>query len=378
MNRDLCGTGRSTPDSIRSLPFKDWPEADRLGWETACKRGQRLLRGGAAGHLAPVTQADLARRYGYYLDFLDRSGELDLAAEAGAQVTPEPIAAFIAELQARVSSVTVSRTIYKVRRAAECIAPPRDFAWLAEIGNDLVLLERPKNDFDRIVLTERLVEAGLTLIREADADTNGPRLRRALLVRNGLMVALLALCPIRLKNFAGLKIGRSFLRLEGGWWIVLKHTKSKRPDYRPVPPFLTRSIESYLEVYRPVLLRQLTDRSEARLDLRHGPAPLTISSPNEAASALWLSRLGAPLSYSQVERAITETTRMTLGVPVNPHRFRTSDATAAALYASHLPHLASALLHHSHQDVTQKHYNRASSLSVARDFAKLVRELSDT
>jgi hypothetical protein len=85
-----------------------------------------------------------------------------------------------------------------------------------------VLLERPKDDFDRIVLTERLVEAGLTLILEAEADINGPRLRRAHLVRNGLMVALLALCPIRLKNFAALEMGRSFLRVEGGWWIVVR------------------------------------------------------------------------------------------------------------------------------------------------------------
>jgi len=375
MNMDIPCAQRFSRDSIRSLPLNIWPEADRLGWAAACKPAQRLVRGGSASHLAPVTQADLARRYGYYLDFLDRFGRLDLAAEAGAQVTPEAIAAFIAELEARVSSVTVSRTIYKVRRATECVAPDRDFAWLAEIGKDLALLERPKNDFDRIVLTERLVEAGLTLIREADADTHGPPLRRALLVRNGLMVALLAPCPIRLKNFAALEIGRSFLRLEGGWWVVLQDTKSKRPDHRPVPSFLTGSIESYLDVYRPVLLRQLTGADEARLDLRHGPAPSTIASPNEAASALWLSRLGKPLSYSQVERAITETTRMTLGVPVNPHRFRTFVATSAALHASHSPHLASALLQHSDSKVTEEHYNRASSLSVARDFAKLVSEL---
>jgi hypothetical protein len=195
MNMDIPGAGRLSIGSIRSLPLKDWPEADRLGWAAACEPAQRLARGGSASHLAPVMQADLGRRYGYYLDFLDRFGRLDLATEAGAQVTPEAIAAFIAELEARVSSVTVSRTIYKVRRAAACVAPDRDFAWLAEIGKDLALLERPKNDFDRIVLTERLVEAGLTLIREADADTHGPPLRRALLVRNGLMVALLALAP---------------------------------------------------------------------------------------------------------------------------------------------------------------------------------------
>jgi integrase len=66
---------------------------------------------------------------------------------------------------------------------------------------------------------------------------------------------------------------------------------------------------------------------------------------------------------------------MTLGVPVNPHRFRTSAATSAALHASHSPHFASALLQHSDPRVTEQHYNRASSLSVARDFAKLVRRV---
>jgi integrase len=361
--------------SARSLPLEGWPKADRLGWEAACRPGKRLTRGGAASHLAPVTQADLANRYGLYLDFLDRSGLLDLGADAGGQVILEAIAAFIAELQARVSSVTVSRTIYKVRRAAECIAPQRDFAWLAEIGKDLVLLERPKEDFGRNVSPERLVEAGLTLIREAEVNTNGSWLRRALLARNGLMVALLALCPIRLRNFVALEIGRSFLRLDDGWWIVLQDTKSGRPDHRPVPTFLTGFIESYLNVYRPVLLHHSTCGSAAPLDLGPTGAPMTTPNFTEAASAMWLSHLGTPLSYSQVERAITETTRMTLCVPVNPHRFRTIDATSAALHAPESPHLASALLQHADRRTTEEHYNRASSLSVARDFTALIADL---
>src|SRR5262245_37277570 len=156
--------------TIRSLPVKEWTESDRLAWEAACRPSRRLARGGAAGHMAQVTQADLANRYGLFLNFLLRTGRFDPGPEAVMQVTPEAIAPFVAELQARVSSVTVSRTIYKVRRAAECIAPHLDFAWLAEIEKDLVLLERPKEDFARDVTPERLVEAGLTLIREAEAD----------------------------------------------------------------------------------------------------------------------------------------------------------------------------------------------------------------
>ena len=244
----------SRPGSIRSLPLKEWPEADRVAWEAACRPAKRLVRGGAASHLAAVTQMDLANRYGLFLDFLLRSRRLDPRADAGVQVTPEAATPFIAELQARVSSVTVSRTIYKVRRAAECIAPHLDFGWLAEIGKDLALLERPKEDFARDVAPERLVEAGLTLICEAEKDTRGSRLKRAMLVRNGLMVALLALCPIRLRNFASLTIGQTFVSRDGEWWIVLEDTKSERPDHRPVDHLLASYIEAYLNVYQPVLL----------------------------------------------------------------------------------------------------------------------------
>jgi integrase len=358
--------------SIRSLPLKEWSEADRNGWQAACRPGQRLTRGGAASQLAPVTQADLANRFGLYLDFVDRSGQLDLTAEAAALITPDSIAGFIAELQARVSSVTVSRTIYKVRRAAECIAPDRNFAWLAEIGKDLALLERPKDKFDRIVLTERLVEAALVSFWEVDSDPELRPLARAFAARNALMVALLAACPIRLKNFAGLKIGGSFGKIGETWWIFLKETKSRRADHRPVPSFLTGAIERYLDFHRPILLGNPAGDKKLGKDYRPRRQK---STRVRTASALWISRLHGPLSYDLVERVITQTTYQLLRVAVSPHLFRVAGATTAALYAPRSPHLASALLQHSDPRITEEHYQRASSLSVARDFAKLVRDL---
>ena len=66
------------PARVRSLPLDLWPEADRNAWNTACRPTARLRRGGAAAHLKPVTRDDLARRYGYFLDFLDRQGLLRL------------------------------------------------------------------------------------------------------------------------------------------------------------------------------------------------------------------------------------------------------------------------------------------------------------
>ena len=67
---------------IRSVPVEDWPEPDRCAWEAACRPGGRLARGGAAAHLKPITRADLARRYGYFLDHLHRP-DADLPGERG-------------------------------------------------------------------------------------------------------------------------------------------------------------------------------------------------------------------------------------------------------------------------------------------------------
>jgi hypothetical protein len=61
----------------RSLRIDEWPASDRLAWGEACRPAQRLKRGGAASHLAPVSLADIARRFGLYLDFLQRNGLLD-------------------------------------------------------------------------------------------------------------------------------------------------------------------------------------------------------------------------------------------------------------------------------------------------------------
>jgi hypothetical protein len=224
---DQAQATQSVPPQIRSHPFECWPAADREAWLASCASGGRLKRGGAAGHLKPITQRDLARRYGYLLDYLERHGLLDLKAQAGIQVTPENVEAFLTELRSRVGSVTLHGTTYKIRRTAQLIAPHLDFRWLTEIEKDLASVMQPRCKNDRFVLIEVLVEAGLTLIAEAEGSPNLTRQRRARGVRNGLMIALLGFCPIRLKNFATLEIGRTFVRIKGSWWIVLPSSENK-------------------------------------------------------------------------------------------------------------------------------------------------------
>jgi integrase len=254
--KEDTASGRETEQLVRSLPVDLWPIADREAWAEACRPSVRLKRGGAASHMRSVTHAILAKRCGYFFDFLSRSGRLEMSATAGAQVTPDNVEAYVAELKSRVSSVTVYGGVQKLRRFIQLVAPDRDLDWLIEIERQLFSEMRPRSKWDRVVFANILVDAGLTLMADAEMAKQ-PKLTCARMFRNGLMIPLLAYCPVRLKNYAALEIGRSFVNVDGIWWIVLTaaETKEKRPDERPVPEELTDPIKRYLEIYRPILTR---------------------------------------------------------------------------------------------------------------------------
>jgi hypothetical protein len=338
---------------IRSLPKERWPSADRAAWEAACQPGVRLTRGGAASHLRAVTQNDLAKRYGYFLDFISRSRRLDPEAKAGGHVILENVELYVDELKGRVSSVTVYGSIQKLRRIIQLIAPEHQVSWLIEIERELFSQMRPKSKWDRVVLTEVIVEAGLTLIAQAELSVKLPKLTRARMVRNGLMLALLAHHPVRIKNFAALEIGRSIVKINETWWILLtaSETKEKRTDERPIEDDdIAEALEKYLSVYRAILAS---------------------GTPNS--NALWLGISGAVMAQCSVAEIFTETTCSTLGVAINPHLFRTAAMTTAAIHAGDKPHLGSALLHHRHPTVALENYNRATSISAGRAYREIIR-----
>jgi hypothetical protein len=218
---------------VRSLPLNEWPASHREKWEEICRPGLRLRKGGTASRYAEVSREDFARRYGAFLGFLQRSGLLDPSAGPAVQVTSQNVQLYIAELKARVRSVTVWNCIYKLRMAAKLLDPKADFAWLSEVEQDLALVMEPRSKFDRVVLAERLVQAGLTLVSEAAALSRYP-FKKAIGIRNGLIIALLAVCPIRIKNYAALEIGTTFKKEQGSWWITLPYgiTKTDTADQR--------------------------------------------------------------------------------------------------------------------------------------------------
>src|SRR6478672_1028762 len=340
--------------NAKSLPFEAWPESDRIAWNAACQPAARLKRGGAAGHLKPVTRQVHERHYGNFLGCLDRNGLLRREAPAAANVTPENVDVYVAEAKARMSSTTVHVSICCLRRAARYMIPGLELGWLNEIAKDLAVVAHPRSKFDRLVLPERLIEAGLALVQQAENSHTMAKLAQATQVRNGLMMAMLGFHPIRRKNFAALEIGRSFVKIRGRWWILLSaaETKEKRADERRINMLLVPFIDRYRDQYRPMLVW-----------------------PDSPSSALWLSsRHGGRITEKYVATLIGATTLSTVGVKVSPHLFRTSAASAAAIYGGENPYLGSAVLHNADPRVTLEHYNRATSLTAAERFRQLIRQ----
>jgi hypothetical protein len=352
MKKQSTGRQARSTTERRGLKVHEWPEAERVAWEAACIPSHRLKKGGSASHLAIVSQEDIATRYGLFLGFLKLEGCLDLGAPAAAHVTPENVSAYLDDLAVRVRSVTAWNCIYKLRRAAQLISPGTDFSWLQEIENDLAFVMEPRSKLNRIVSAERLVEAGLTLVEEAKHKKAD--FIRARGIRNGLMLALLTLAPARLKNFARLEIGKTFRQVNGKWWITIEanQTKSRqRPEERPIADWLTPYIELYLKKARQVLM----------------------IGAKQDTNALWISSVTrGPMIEHHVGPLISQITRETLGIAISPHLFRTIAATTAADAKGDMPRLASALLVHPDPRVTEEHYNRATSLNAANEYAVIL------
>ena len=167
------------------------------------------------------------------------------------------------------------------------------------------------------------------------------------------MIAVLGFCPIRLKNFAGLEIGRTFKEAQSSWWIALPsiNTKSRRrPDERRMPAVLDHLFGVYLNQSRSVLI---------------GARPAT--------NALWISsRTGKAYTRKNLGTLVSKITLETLGVDVSPHLFRMAAASTAAAYGGATPYLASAILNHTDPRVTEEHYDRASSVTAAQIFSKMI------
>jgi len=199
----------------------------------------------------------------------------------------------------------------------------------------------------------RLLDLGIELMDAAETSKSKSSFGRALQYRDGLMVSLLAACPIRLGNFANLEIGRTFINTGSRWTVALpsSETKNRRHFEMPVAPQLTPHLDRFLATYRPKF--GVTDRN----------------------NHLWPSKTGQPLSASAIYRVVCRRTEVAFGFKVNPHLFRDCCVTTIAQHHGAHIGVAVALLGHHDPKITERYYNQAGLVDAVRAYQVAVEKM---
>jgi integrase len=341
-----------TDPARRCLAVCDWPDADRAAWDAALGSVDPLsFERSTAASWKPATCHKNRRGYGRWLTFLKNSGAEPLVSLAD-RVTRERVAAYLAELgQQEVAPYTLRNRILELHAVMTALAPGRDWSWLRAC---VVHLDRRAQDVaDRslppLLASDVLLRGMKELRRRMQGPTAGGN---AIAYRNWLMVLILAVLPLRLRNFAALSL-RHMDRRAGIWWVDIDggETKTGRPHAALIPSDTGRYLDHYLSHIRPHLDR------------------------GRGGDCLWLSAGGSPLAEHTIYLTIAELTKHAFGISLNPHLFRRIFATSVSIADPEAIEGARAALGHATRATTQQHYNRASAFTATRKHAEIMQRL---
>lgn len=333
----------------RCTPVEEWPQHDQRQWRAALHAGDLLEEGACrAGH-SRLSNRAMAKGYGRWLAWAASKGLLDDHVTPGDRITPERVKTYVADLEKENASGTVIARLIELKIMAGIMEPSRDWSWIYRMGSSIRARHKPaRPKRHRLVDIMRLLDLGIDLMAGAENETTG--LRRFKAYRDGLMIALLASRPLRLRNLTGLVLGRTLVRRGGRWWIQIPadETKTKEPIERSWPEMLVPHLEIYL------------------VDHRAGIVALRDFSSGALGDALWLSMYGEPMTNNGCYTRIVARTRERFGQPINPHLFRDCAATSVAIEDPAHVGIASRLLGHRTGSTTERHYNQACSIEASR------------
>lgn len=212
----------------------------------------------------------------------------------------------------------------------------------------------PNRKLGRILSSQVLLEAGVFLAgRHAEAATTVLETMKRR--RDGTMVAMLALMPMRRRSFNGLCLGVSVHVMEDEVLISLPEelTKTGVPWEAFVPHQVEPLIRRYLSEVRPWLMYR----------------------GNQHHDFLWVGKKGERLSDDYLGIRIGDLTLELTGKRVPPHFFRDAAATTLARISPQSARLIRPILAHSGFGTAERHYIHAETIDAGRDYAALVRRL---
>jgi len=223
----------------KSLPFADWPAADRAEWERAFVEGDVFDGRGPGAHLAPRSRLTIERGYARWLAFVAQHDAASMQLDPASRVTPVGLRAFIDAQSARCSPTTVWNDVKSVYDAMRLLAPDHDWTWLRTVK---ARLERrlPPRRAGPVVDSGRLLDLGIRLMDEAIGKAVLAERPALVAYRDGLIIAFLAMRPLRRRTLACLRIGRQLQQIGETWVLVLEpeDLKNREPAEFSFPAIL--------------------------------------------------------------------------------------------------------------------------------------------
>ena len=337
------------------MPLAEWPAQDQAAWQSALAPTDFLQEGGIAAAWSVGGRTMASDGYGFWLTWLVNSRQFEPSLPPADRVSRERIAAYAAAMRQRLAPMTVLGRIRSLGRAMNALAPHRDWTWLGRAANRMlgnaipVRLKRA-----RMQDVDRLVALGTSLMQGADRTDDHLAVGRATRYRDGLIIALLAYRPLRLRSFAGLTVDQHLSRRPTGWWLQLSphDTKTKQAMEMPFPEELVSCLETYLAQHRPVLLR--------------GNAASDVARPHT--TGLWIAKGGRMMGACAISVQIKGHTAAAFGQPINPHLFRDCAATSIAIQDPEHVRVIHAILGHSTLATSERFYNQARTLEAGRRY----------
>ena len=333
----------------RCLDLAEWPDADRRLWQAAMssRRGRFSARGLAA-RLALATLQKTEEGYGRWLGFLDYHGWLDREVGPLERLNEDRAAAYFDEMVALGNrDYTITGRFQELQTALRIMEPKAQVAWLSRPGGTPLRqrLAMEKRSFE-VHHSATLYAWGFDLMEQALA-LPGPR-RRQVMLRDGLLIALLASAGPRLGSVQVMCLGQQ-IRFDGvEWWMTLDvpDIKTDKPHRVPLPASLTPWFHRYIEVERRELLA------------------------GETNDAVWVNWGGEPLGEAGIEKRIRWWSAKRFGAEnaFGVHRFRHCIGTTAPLMAPDRPGIGAALLGISGR-IHEKHYDRGKRAEAGEIFS---------
>jgi hypothetical protein len=329
---------------LKHLPVELWPEADHEVFRIAYAPGDIFDEtAGPGSHLAQGTRRWVQFGYRRWLGFLDANHPADLLMLPADRIARDRVRDFIDHLSTEVSPATVGNATHSLYSAARLIAPARDWTWLASIRTRLLARAKPQDRFDRLVPGYQTLDFGIELMDQALSQPITKGKARAIQYRDGLLLALLSLWPIRRRSIAALTVSRHIEFDEDGANLLLypADAKSKRSESIRVPDPLVPYLKRYLKEIRP---RFLGGREH---------------------DGFWASCKHGSLCPDRIYKIVSARTKSKFGKAMCLHDFRRSAATFLAMDAPEMIGLIPGVLQHA-PDASERHYNLARATLASR------------